>query len=112
MTLTPTDKGSLFAGIGMWALLWGAVAKVDGIPIVNRFINRDKIFRKISANKSVSLLITEGINFGVHGVSNPTGVIFALGGTIVNAILIFIVAPFVTREQNKKHREALLRSTA
>jgi hypothetical protein len=32
-------------------------------------------------------------NFGVHGIEPASGVTFALGGTFLNIIMIFIVLP-------------------
>jgi hypothetical protein len=112
MTITPTNQGSLIAGIGMWALAWATVFKLDKIPIVKSFFNKEKVFDWISdnsTNKSLTLIITEFINFAIHGVSNPNGVIFALGGTMVNAFMIFIGLPYRQRQRRKEHGEQLLR---
>jgi hypothetical protein len=38
-------------------------------------------------------LFTELFNFGIHGVESPSGVTFALGSTLVNIGMIFVVVP-------------------
>lgn len=96
MQITPTDKGALFAGAGVWSLIWLSIFKLDTIAKkfhVDRWVSKDKLLGKINHNKGITLLITEAINFGVHGASRPDAAIYALGGTFVNAIFVFIVNP-------------------
>lgn len=96
MTITPTDKGSLVAGIGISCLAWLSMFKLDYLAkllYINRWINQEKIFGWVNRNKSVSLLCTEVVNFTVHGISKPDSVLFALGSTLVNVVFIFIVIP-------------------
>ena len=95
MNFTPTMKGSFLAGIGFWALLWAAVCKIDS-PLraigMGGLVNKDRIFAWINKNQSSTLLGTEIVNYGSHGAS-ADGVIFALGGTLVNVIVIYIIIP-------------------
>src|SRR3954468_22464511 len=96
MTLTPTDKGALFAGIGVSFLTWMSLFKLDSLAKllhVTRWVSQERFFKKINDNKGVSILITEVINYTVHGISSPDSVIFAIGSTIVNALFIFVVLP-------------------
>lgn len=96
MQITPTDKGSLIAGIGISSLAWLSLFKLDYLAKllhVNRWVSQDKLFGWINKNKSISLLGTEVINFTVHGISKPDSVLFALGSTLVNVVFIFIVIP-------------------
>ena len=44
---------------------------------------------------------TELVNYGTHGITNPEGVVFAAGGTIVNALMIFCVLPLRTLLKRK-----------
>lgn len=96
MTLTPTDKGAMFAGIGVSLLAWLSLFKLDSLAKilhVNRWVKQDALFRRINDNKGVSILCTELFNYAVHGISSPDSVIFAIGSTLVNAVFIFIVLP-------------------
>jgi hypothetical protein len=49
----------------------------------------------ISRHRSTTLLGTELVNYSTHGISQPDGVVFAAGGTIVNALMIFCVLPLI-----------------
>lgn len=96
MTLTPTIKGSFFAGIGLWLMMWLALFKLDevvGETILRRWISTERCVRWISRHRSTSLLGTELFNYSVHGIAQPDGVVFAFGGTLVNAVMIFCVLP-------------------
>jgi hypothetical protein len=56
----------------------------------------------INENKVVTLLMTEVLNFGVHGVESASGVTFALGGTFTNLWMIFVVVPIRQRLHFRK----------
>jgi hypothetical protein len=93
---TPSSKGALFAGMGLWTLIWAALFKADDIAKlcgVQTWFTSAKCFRWIRTHKSTSLLATECVNYGAHGISDPLGVTFALGGTLVNVIAIYVVLP-------------------
>jgi hypothetical protein len=105
MNITPTDKGSLIAGVGVSSLAWLSMFKLDTMAKlchVNRWVSQDKIFGWISRNKSLSILCTEVLNFGTHGITNPAGVLFALGSTIINSVFIFIVVPIRVKTRMEK----------
>lgn len=95
-SLTPSALSSFLAGIGLWGLLWAAVWKVDsiirsfGLP---RFQARRRLLDWCSRNKAATLLTTEAINFGTHGVGDPLGVAFALGGTVTNFVVVMVLLP-------------------
>lgn len=96
MTLTPTSKGALLAGIGLWLMLWLGLFKLDevlGETRMGRLISTEACTRWISRHRSTALLGTELVNYGTHGITSPEGVVFALGGTIVNALMILLVLP-------------------
>jgi hypothetical protein len=112
MTITPTDKGALIAGAGIWSLFWASITKVDAIPIVNRFVSKDGIFGWVRNNRSVTILCTEAINFGAHGVSRPDSALFALGGTVVNMVVVFLLLPFTGYNADRKHKDQLLKGVA
>lgn len=96
MTITPTDKGSLIAGVGISSLAWASIFKLDYLAKlmrINRWISQDRLFNWINGHKSITMLATEVVNFGVHGIGRPDSVLFALGSTIINGVCIFVVVP-------------------
>jgi len=96
MNLTPSSKGSFAAGCGLWLLFWAALFKVDEIAAAcrcQRFVSLDRSLSWIRRHKSASLLSTELFNYGTHGISDPLGVTFALGGTLVNVLMIYVLLP-------------------
>jgi hypothetical protein len=108
MTLTPSTKGSFIAGVGLWCLIWAALFKADEIAQAGgfqRWVSSERCLHWIRNHKSTSLLGTELFNYGTHGISDPLGVTFALGGTLVNVLMIFLLLPM--RERAKRGRTAL-----
>ena len=99
MTLTPTAQSSAIAGFALWLVGWMTFFKMDHLPVVGKFVKKDRAVEWILANKVLTLLCTEIFNFGVHGISNPASVTFALGGTIFNAMMIFIFLPIGNRRK-------------
>jgi hypothetical protein len=93
MTLTPTAQSSAIAGFALWLVGWATFFKMEKVPLLGRFVNQEKATEWISDNKILTLLITEIFNFGVHGISNPASVTFALGGTAFNTLMIFLFLP-------------------
>lgn len=106
MQLTPTDKGAAFAGIALASLGWLSLFKLDHVAKicrVDRWIKQEVIFNWITrsmANKALTFLCTEIVNFGTHGITNPASVLFATGSSIVNAFMIFVGLPL-----RRAHRE-------
>jgi hypothetical protein len=103
MNLTPSSKGSFFAGVGLWCMFWAALFKVDEMAAACRFqrwVSLDRCLWWIRKHKSASLLGTELFNYGTHGISDPLGVTFALGGTVVNVLMIYVLLPM--RERAKR----------
>lgn len=103
MTLTPSTKGSFIAGVGLWCLMWAALFKIDDFGAAFRLqnlINSARCLRWIRQHRSTTLLGTELVNYGTHGISDPLGVTFALGGTLVNVLMIYIFLPL--RERAKR----------
>jgi hypothetical protein len=95
VNLTPSQKGSFLAGIGLWVLIWASVWKADDIAqamCIQRWFNSTRFLRWIGQHKSTSLLGTEVINYGTHGL-DPLGVSFSLGGTLVNVLFIYLLLP-------------------
>jgi hypothetical protein len=103
---TPTASSSFFAGIGLWSVVWSAVYKIEAVAKMfglGRFVNKELILEWINGNRVVTLLTTEVFNFGVHGIENPNSTVFALGGTAMNFIMIFVVIPvrfFIRRRRS------------
>ena len=103
MNVTPSSKGSFFAGIGLWCMFWAALFKIDeiaGACSLQRLVSLDRCLSWIRRHKSTSLLGTELLNYGSHGISDPLGVTFALGGTLVNVLMIYVLLPM--REKAKR----------
>lgn len=104
MTFTPSATSSFVAGIGFWGLVWSMAVKID--RLFSFFGLRLKLSNKIldfvRREKVLSLCCTEIVNYSVHGISNPLSVAFALGGTFVNIIMIFLVVPFFGIFNRKK----------
>ena len=115
MSFTPSAKSSFVAGIGLWAVGWSALFKLDKIPLVKRLVTLDRkerMFDWMTDNKVVTLLATEACNFGVHGVSNPNSVTFALGGTFWNILMIFAWLPFRKYRRRKAQIQDILQGVA
>jgi hypothetical protein len=88
MLLTPTFVGFLLAGAAFWALVWAAIHKLDEIPYLKEFTSTQEVLDWIEDHKGLTLVITEGVNLLLHGLS-PHGVMFTLGGTIINFLMVF-----------------------
>ena len=107
MNLTPSAKGSFFAGIGLWCLIWAALFKADEIAELGgfqRWVSSERCLRWINKHKSTSLIGTEMCNYAHTGI-DPMGVTFALGGTLVNALMIYLLLPM--RDRAKRGSELL-----
>lgn len=111
MQLTPTDKGAGFAGIMLASIGWLSLFKLDHVAElchVDRWVKAERLFEWIIRNyrnKAFTLLVTEIINFSVHGITNPASVLFACGSTVVNSFMIFIGLPIkmkISREKSIK----------
>jgi hypothetical protein len=95
MNLTPSQKGSFLAGVGLWVLIWASIWKADDVAEamrIQRWFNSGRCIRWIGQHKSTSLLGTEVLNYGTHGL-DPLGVSFSLGGTLVNVLFIYLLLP-------------------
>ena len=106
MILTPTAQSSAIAGFALWLVGWMIFFKVDHLFYIGRFVNKDRAVQWILNNKVLTLLCTEIFNFGVHGISNPASVTFALGGTAFNSLMIFLFLP-LTHRRHKSNKEVL-----
>lgn len=91
--LTPTMIGSLLAGAVFYALLWVAIHKVDEIPYVRDFVTTNQCLSWAKRHKAATLLVTEGLSAALHGVASPAAVLFNLGGTALNAAVLFGYLP-------------------
>lgn len=108
MILTPSSTSSAIAGVSFWALVWGTISHVDSVPVVKRIVNKEKIYRTVNENRTLTLIGTEVVNFSIHGISNPLAVTMAVGGSIVNSIVIFLLIPFRQKRHDKKMQRSVL----
>jgi hypothetical protein len=100
MTFTPSSTSSFTAGAVFWSMVWAGLGKLNELA---RFVGfkrakpRESVLRWINSHKVIALTATEVVNYSVHGVSSPLGVTFALGGTIVNTLMVAFVVPIWCR---------------
>jgi hypothetical protein len=103
MVLTPSSTSSAIAGGGYWAVMWSCLFKANHMPGLKSIVPRDRILNWISGHKIEALIITEVANISTH--SGVLGVTFALGGTVVNTIVIMVIFPiralFMKRSRNQ-----------
>lgn len=96
MNVTPSMRGSLLAGIGLWLMLWLSLFKLDeivGETRMKRWLSTNRCLDWIGHHKSTTLLGIELCNYGSHGISDPNSVVFAAGGTLTNLLFVFLVLP-------------------
>lgn len=105
MNFTPSSRGTFLAGIGLWCLIWAAAFKLDEIADLGglqQWFSTDRCFRWINGHRSATLLGTELFNYSTHGgISDPLGVTFALGGTCVNLVVIYVLIPLRERAMRR-----------
>jgi hypothetical protein len=108
LLLTPTALASFIAGIGLWSLFWSMVAKLDDVfaSFGLKVRWRQRVLDWVAGHKAATLLITETLNLGSHGITSPLSVLFALGGTITNVVVIFLLIPLrrLFRRPMLRHR--------
>jgi hypothetical protein len=112
MILTPSNTGSLIAGAGIGAFSWSAFLKIDKIPVLKRLVNqqrKEKTLGWMNKNKGLSLLGLEAVNFGIHGITSATAVIFALGNTVFNIVMLFLYLPFRQRRVGREQIQTTLK---
>ena len=99
MQVTPSMRGSFLAGIGLWVLVWALLFKGDEMAKAGgfgRWVSSDRCLRWIRNHKSTSLIGTELCNYAHTGL-DPLGVTFALGGTLTNVVVIYVLLPMLDR---------------
>jgi hypothetical protein len=107
MSLTPSSKSSFLAGMALMAIGWLTLLKLDSIPLLRRVVKKDRVLDWMTNNKSLTLIGTEVMNFGTHGITNSNSVTFALGSTLVNMLVIFLFLPFRRKAQNNKINQSV-----
>ena len=93
MLLTPSMIGALLAGICLWSLFWAALHKIEEIPGVRDVLSTNQCLEWIEQRPGLTILLTEVANYLAHDISSPVGVGFALGGTIVNLLVVYGYIP-------------------
>jgi hypothetical protein len=115
MILTPSNTGNLVAGAGVGIFAWGALLKADHIPWVQKLLTtkrKNATLNWVNKNKSITLLGLETVNFGIHGITNPNAVIFALGNTALNIVMLWAFLPFRMARAEKLRVKNLLKGAA
>lgn len=115
MVITPSNTGNAIAGVGLGVFAWGAFFKADKIPWLKKLITtqrKEKTLKWVNENKGLSLLGLETINFGIHGITNPNGVIFALGNTVLNVFMLWVFLPLRMSRAAKAQVKQVLGGTA
>lgn len=105
ISVTPTTKGAFLAGLALWIMLWLGLFKLDevvGNTVLRRWISSEEAIRWVSRHRSTTLLGTELVNYGTHGIINPDGVVFAVGGTLINILMIFLLLPLRSLLKSKR----------
>ena len=100
MTFTPSATSSFSAGAVFWAMMWCIITELDEIAKLLGFHHTKfqvRILGWVRAHKVLTLTMTELVNYSIHGVSNPLGVTFALGGTLMNFFIVMFVVPVISR---------------
>lgn len=77
----------------MWAMVWLAAEHVDEVPYVRDVVSIEKLKKWVDEHKQLALIITEIVNMCLHGFNSPVAIAFNLGGTLVNAAVIYGVYP-------------------
>jgi hypothetical protein len=93
MLLTPSMIGALLAGICLWSMFWAALHKIEEIPGVRDVLSTNQCLEWIAERPGLTLLLTEIANYLAHDISSPVGVGFAMGGTIVNLLVVYGYIP-------------------
>ena len=107
MTFTPSATSSFSAGAVFWGMVWATLGKLDELVHFVGFKKsnpRQTVLRWINDHKVVTITLTEAVNYSVHGISSPIGVVFALGGTMVNAFMVTFIVPIWYRLSNLERR--------
>lgn len=96
MFLTPSSTSSGLSGIGLGALLWSFIAKLDTIAKifgVGRWIKRDWVLNWIDGNKGLFLAGTAATNLAIHGTSHPAVVPMTLCMELFNIFVVCCILP-------------------
>ena len=103
MIFTPSSTSSFSAGAVFWGLIWATLGKLNELVQFVGFKKsnpRQAVLRWINAHKVVTITLTEAVNYSVHGISSPLGVVFALGGTLINLLMVTFIVPIWCRLSN------------
>lgn len=101
---TPSSTSAFIAGNAFYALIWSIAFELDTLLGVFGFKTkyRDRMFDWINKHKTLSLACTEAFNYALHGITNPLSVMFAMGGTVINALMIFMFLPLYLMFRRKR----------
>lgn len=112
MVITPTNSGNLLAGAGLGIFSWGAFLKADKIPLIRKLVTtkrKESAFSWMNRNKGMSLLGLETINYSIHGITSSNAVMFALGNTIFNVLMLWVYLPIRMVRLRKEHTKSVLK---
>jgi hypothetical protein len=106
MLLTPSSTSSAVAGAGFWAVMWSVLFKSNHLPGLKHVFPRDKVLDWVGSHKIETLIVTEVVNMSTH--SGTLGVTFALGGTVINTLVIMVLFPLRGLLRTKSRKEILM----
>lgn len=112
MILTPTSTGNGLAGVVLGIFTWSIFQKADKIPLLKRVATtkrKESAFAWVDKNKALTLLGLESVNFGIHGITNPNGVMFAAGNTLYNVIMLWGWLPLRQRRAQRQEISVVLK---
>jgi hypothetical protein len=107
MTFTPSATSSFSAGAVFWGMVWATLGELNELVHFVGFKKsnpRQTVLRWINAHKVVTITLTQAVNYSVHGISSPLGVVFELGGTLVNTFMVTFSVPIWCRLSNLARR--------
>ena len=91
--ITPTAMSAMLAGACLWCMIWMAVNHIDEVPYLRDYVSLSQLKDWIAKHPQLALIITETVNILLHGISSPASIAFNLGGTLLNAAVIWGVIP-------------------
>jgi len=72
---------------------WITLHKLGESSLLRHWLKTSQCLEWIRSHQSLALVITEATNRLLHGITDPAGILFTLGGTAVNVGFAFGYLP-------------------